>query len=283
MPSVPIPLDRPLALDVRPGGEIIVSGSCYLSHDGSTIDASTTYWPKDAPGGESRDPIGLIDAQASGMSLTSRDLDKHEAHFVYSGEPSAVCQAAGIQGACLVPTTMKLAVIRGIPQQEFLSKLKGASGCLTASVPEPPPLAPVVSVLPYLGAAAGLAAVMAGVWIALRVSKKRRESPAGQLLALARRVQGKLGGADVVLAAPLGRAVDTALSALRAGRVDPASAEGKRVASVLMRVETRLDSHAAETRAEQERDAADELVREVESALEAAEEASAIGAKTSLK
>ncbi len=105
-------------------------------------------------------------------------------------------------------------------------------------------------------------------------------SPAGQLLALARRVQGKLGSADVVVAAPLGRAVDTALRALKAGRVDPSSAEGKRVASVLMRVETTLDTHAAETRAEQEREAADELVREVESALEAAEETAAIGART---
>ena len=283
MPSVPIPLDRPLALDVRPGGEIVVTGSCYLSHDGSTIDAATTYWPKDAPGGESRDPVGLIDAQASGLSLVSRDPAKHEAHFVYSGEPSAVCQAAGMEGACLVPSTMKLAVIRGIPQAEFLSKLKGANGCLTVDVPEPPPLAAAAPALPYLGVAVGLGAMIVAIWIGLRVQKKRRESPAGQLLALARRVQSKLGGADVVLAAPLGRAVETALSALRAGRVDPSSAEGKRVASVLVRVESRLDSHAAETRAEQEREAADELVREVESALEAAEEASAIGAKTSMR
>lgn len=280
MPSVPLPLDRPLALDVRPGGEIVVTGSCYLSHDGSTLDAGTTQWPKEAPGGASRDPVGLVDAQASGLSLSSRDLDRHEFHYVYSGEPSAACQAAGIQGACVIPSTMKLAVSRGIPSAELLAKLKGANGCLTVEVPEPPPLAAAAPAVPYLGVAAGIGAAIVVGLVALRARKKRRESPAGQLLLLARRVQGKLRGADAVLAAPLTRAVETALSALAAGRVDPASAEGKRVASVLMRVETRLDSHAAEARAEQEREAADELVREVESALEAAEEASAIGGRT---
>src|SRR5262245_43963520 len=135
MPPVPIPLDRPLALDVRPGGEIIVSGTCYLSHDGSTLDAATTHWPKAAPGGASVDPIGLIDAQASGLTLSSRDLEAHQFHYVYGGQASAVCKAAGYDGACLVPTTMKLAVDRGIPSSELLAKLQGANGCLTAEVP----------------------------------------------------------------------------------------------------------------------------------------------------
>ena len=278
MPSVPLPLDRPLALDLRPGGEIVVTGSCYLSHDGSTIDAATTYWPKDAPGGESRDPIGLVDAAASGLELTSRA--SKEVRFVYSGQPSASCKAAGIDGACIIPSTMKLAVSRGIPSAELLTKLTGANGCLRVDIPDPSPLAPAAPALPYLGIALGLGAAIALGLIAVRVRKKRQASPAGQLLALARRVQGKLRGADAVLAAPLSRAVATALSALSAGRVDPASDEGKRVAAVLTRVETRLDSHAAEARADQEREAADELVREVESALEAAEEASAIGGRT---
>ena len=133
---------------------------------------------------------------------------------------------------------------------------------------------------PFLGVAAAIGAAVAVGLVALRMRKKRAESPAGQLLALARRVQGKVAGADAVVAAPLGRAVETAMRALKAGRVDPGSAEGKRVAALLLRVETQLDAKAAEARAEQEREAADELVREVESALEAAEEASALGART---
>lgn len=280
MPPTPLPLDRALAVDVRPGGEIIVRGSCHLSHDGSTIDAGTTRWPEDAPGGASIDPVGLIDAEASGLSLVSRDLEAHEFHYVASGEASAVCQAAGIPGVCLVPRTMKLSLDRNIPSAEFLSKLKGANGCLTVDVPAPPALAAVRPAYPFLGAAAGIAAAIAVGLVAFRIRKQRRTSPLGQLLALARRVQTKVQSADVVVAAPLGRAVETALRALKAGRVDPTSAEGRRVAAVLIRVETQLDAHAAETRAEQEREAADELVREVESALEAAEEASAIGART---
>ncbi len=44
-----------------------------------------------------------------------------------------------------------------------------------------------------------------------------------------------------------------------------------------MRVETALDQGAARERAEREQEIADELVREVESALEAADETKALG------
>ncbi|MEZ4302261.1 MAG: hypothetical protein R3B70_45455 [Polyangiaceae bacterium] len=280
MPPVPVPLDRPLPVNVRPGGEIVVTGECYLSHDGSKIDAATTHWPKEAPGGESVDPVGLIDAQASGLSLTSRDLAKHEYHYVFEGETPPACKAAGIEGACIVPSTMKLAVERGIPSAELLSKLKGANGCLTAEVPQPTVVAAGKATLPYLAIAAGIGAAALVGLVAIRMYRRRRASPMGQLLALARRVQNKVSTADAIVAAPLGRAVETALRSLRAGRVDPASAEGKRVAAVLLRVETQLDAQAAQARAEEEREAADELVREVESALEAAEEASALGSQT---
>lgn len=279
MPPAPIPLDRPLALDVRPGGEIVVSGACYLGHDGSTIDAATTTWPKETPGGASVDANGLIDAQASGLVLKERDVVNHVAKYVWSGEASAVCQAAGAK-ACLVPSTMKLAAKRQLMSADFLKSLSGANGCLTVEVPAPPALAPIAPAFPYLGVAAGIGAALVVGLVAWRARQKQKASPAGQLLALARRVQDKVAGADPVLAASLGRAVETAMKALRAGKVDPASAEGKRVAAVLLRVETRIDAHAAEAKAEEEKAAADELVREVESALEAAEEASAIGAKT---
>lgn len=280
MPPIPLPLDRPLPVNVRPGGELVVSGSCYLSHDGSVIDAASTTWPKEAPGGASVDAVGLVDAEASGLSITARDPVAHTAKYVYSGQPSEACAAAGIQGACVIPSTMKRALDRGLPRAEFLQKLKGANGCLLVEVPEPTVLATAAPAFPFLGVAAAIGAAVAVGLVALRLRKKRRESPAGQLLLLAKRVQNKVRGADAVIAAPLGRAVETAMRSLQAGRVDPSSSEGKRVAAVLLRVETQIDAQAAEARAEEERQAADELVREVESALEAAEEASALGART---
>jgi len=79
--------------------------------------------------------------------------------------------------------------------------------------------------------------------------------------------------ADPVRAAPLAPAIESVLKALRERKVDAPSAEGKRVAAVLRRVEVQLSEAEAKARAEEEQQAADELVREVESALEAAEEA----------
>ncbi|MBK8256427.1 MAG: hypothetical protein IPK82_27630 [Polyangiaceae bacterium] len=280
MPPVPVPLDRPLALNIRPGGEVVLTGTCYLSHDGSTIDAATTHWPKEKPGGASVDPVGLVDHAASGLSLSSRDLEKHEYHYVFGGEASPACRAAGIEGACIVPSTMKLAIDRGIPSAEFLQKLKGAQGCLVAEVPAPTVADVAKPAFPFLAVALGVVGAGTVAFFALRARKRSLESPAGQLLALAKRVQAKVAGADVVTAAPLARAVEIAMRALKGGRVDPSSPEGARVQAVLLRVETALDNKQKQERAEEEKKAADELVAEVESALEAAEEAANIGART---
>jgi hypothetical protein len=97
------------------------------------------------------------------------------------------------------------------------------------------------------------------------------------MLTLAARVREKLKRADAVVAAPLAPAIDAALRALRERRVDASSKEGKRVMAVLVRVDARLDDSVAQARAEEEQQAADELVQEVESALEAIDEANALG------
>lgn len=278
MPPVPVLLDATAVhVDVRPGGEVILTGHYYSTHDGSILDAATTTWPPTAPGGDSVDAKGVFDLGLGGFHLVSRDATTHEVHVRATGEAAPGCSAAGVAAPCLVVRTPVAARARMLTGSEFTRTLKGE---IQMEVVAPTIAAIAAPAFPFVGAGAAIVAAIFVGFLALRARKKKLTSPAGQLLALARRVQGKLGSADVVVAAPLGRAVDTALRALKAGRVDPSSAEGKRVASVLMRVETTLDTHAAETRAEQEREAADELVREVESALEAAEEASAIGAKT---
>jgi hypothetical protein len=279
MPPVPVPLDQAaIHVDVRPGGEVILTGSYYSTHDGTVLDAATTTWPPTAPGGDSVDAKGMFDLGLGGFHLVSRDPASHEVHVRATGDEAPGCTAAGVAAPCLVIRAPVAARARMLTSDEFARTLKGEIGM---EVVAPTIVQTAAPVFPFLGIGAGVVAAILVGFVALRARKRRMSSPTGQLLALARRVRSKLGGADVVLAAPLERAVDTAMRALEAGRVDPSSAEGKRVASVLMRVETTLDTHAAETRAEQEREAADELVREVESALEAAEEASAIGARTS--
>lgn len=262
---------------VRPGEEIILRGSFYSKHDGATIDAASTTWPADAPGGASVDSGGLIDFAGGGFHMTSRDAATHEIHAVATGNPAPLCAQAGVEAPCLPLRLLPLARSRFMTVNEWGATLVGGpqSGCLALEVPAHvlPAVAP--SSVPYLqagGVALGLAAAAALGWV---IQRRRGASPEGQLKALAKRVQGKLGKADPVLAAPLAPAIESVLRAVRERKVDAPSAEGKRVATVLRRVEAQLEEAAAKARAEEEQQAADELVREVESALEAAEEATA--------
>jgi hypothetical protein len=95
-------------------------------------------------------------------------------------------------------------------------------------------------------------------------------------------VQKKLSLADPVLAAPLAPAIERTALALRKGQVTAESTEGKRIAEVLEHVRVRLDASMQKARADEEQEAADELVREVQSALEAADEVAA-GARRDVK
>jgi hypothetical protein len=272
----PIGFDRPaIPVDVAPGGEIVLRGAFHSKHDGSIVDAATTTWPKEAPGGGSIDHGGLIDFEAGGFHMTSRDPVTHEVHAVAKTEPGQACAALGVSSPCLPLRLQKQAVGRLMTVSEWSSSLTGGGGAITLTVLNPPPYAPPPAAVPYVWGAVGLLAVgLAGV-LGARWRKRRATSPAGQLLALAKRVEDKLGRADAVLAAPLAPAVATALRSLKQRKVDASSTEGKRVAAVLMRVEERLDASAVEARADEEQRAADELVHEMEAAIEAADEVKA--------
>ena len=273
---IPIGLDAPaLHVDVRPSGEIVISGSYKSTFDGSEIDAATTTWPAGAPGGQSVDAGGLIDFAGGGFHVTSRDPATHIVHAVATDKPAPACAAAGVAAPCLPMRVLPQAQARLITMAEWRRSLNGQ---MSLEVLTPPVYAPAVEAasspaLRWGAAAVGVLAIAGIVWVARR---RQAASPTGQLLALARRVQGKLGSADRVLAAPLSPALTAALTAVRERRVDATSKEGKRVASVLSRVEATLDKAVHDARADQEREVADELVREVESALEAAAEAEAL-------
>ena len=272
--SIQIPLDRiAVPVSIEPGGEIVLRGAFHSKHDGSIVDAATTTWPAAAPGGASVDAGGLVDFEAGGFHMTSRDPVTHEVHAVAKSEPGQACAALGVSSPCLPLRLQKQAVSRLMTMGDWATSLKDGGGQITLTVLNPPPYAPPPAAVPYVWGAAGVLAIgIAGI-VAARWRKKRAESPAAQLVSLARRVQGKLAHADAVLAAPLAPAVAVALRSLRDRKVDATSAEGKRVAAILKRVESRLDESVDQQRAEEEQRAADELVREMESALEAADEA----------
>lgn len=274
---VQITLDKPaIHVDAPPGTDIVLRGFFTTRHDGKVIDAATTSWPKDAPGGASVDPVGFVNLEAGGMHLTSRDRDKHEVHAIVTGKGGEDCGQYGVAAPCLVMDS-RPAVSRGLTMKDWLATLDGPG--IVAELP-PPPVVPVApGAMPYLQAGAAIVVVGIAATIAWKWKKRRDASPDGQLLALARRVKEQIGKSDPVLAAPLAPAVDTALRALRDKRVDATSAEGKRVAEALRRVSLRIEASKRDERAAKEQEAADELVREMESALEAADEVERAHAK----
>jgi hypothetical protein len=268
--TVSVRLDVPaVGLPVEPGGEIVVRGAYHSSYDGSIVDAATTTWPPDAPGGASIDAAGLFDFEAGGFHVVARDPVKHEVHAVATGEPSQVCAALRVETPCLPLRAQKQAVSRLITAGDWMSSLRGG---ITVRVLSPPAYAPPPAAVPYLAVAGGLLVAALGAVFAARRWKRREASAHGQLARLVERVQGKLGQADPVLAALLAPAVATARRSLHRRRIDAGSAEGRRVAAAVLCVEARLDASARAVRSADEQQAADELVREMESALEAADE-----------
>jgi hypothetical protein len=268
---IKIPLDKPaLPVDASVGTEIVLTGSYTSRHDGSVIDAATTSWPANAPGGASVDAIGLIDLEAGGFRMTSRDIAKHEVHAIATESGGEACAAAGVSSPCLVLNKRIALQKRLMGWDDFKNSLTGS---MEVAVPQkaPPPFVPEPAV-PYLQIAAGILVggfLGMGAW---RWNKRRAGSPEGQLLALSRKVKAQLERADQVVAAPLKPTVDAAMKAIREKRVDASSKEGKRVADALRRVNERLEANMREEQAAKEQEAADELLREMESALEAAEE-----------
>jgi hypothetical protein len=270
-PIVALRLDGPpLHVDLPPGGEIVLRGSYRSSFDGTVIDAATTTWPADAPGGASIDPSGLVNLEAGGFHLVSRDAKTHEVHAIVTGKGGEACAAQGSAAPCLPLRLSELGLERrpvGIPRAELARSLQG--GIRVEGLP--PPVVPPAAT-PYLAFAGGALALGLAAAVAVRLMTRRAASPARQLVLLARRVRDKLDHADVVLAAPLRPAVDAALRSLQERRVRATSTEGARVRAVLLRVDARLDASRERAAADEEERAADELLREIDSAIEAADE-----------
>jgi hypothetical protein len=270
--TFPIHLERPAEhVDAEPGTRIVLRGVYRSSFDGSEIDAATTTWPDGAPGGGSVDAGGLVDLGAGGLRLVSRDPARHEVVAVVTDAPGRACEAAHVASPCIAIRSMAQARSRLLTTDEWARSLAGKITAEVVVPPPPPAYAPVTSALarPVVGAGA-LGTLLIGLFVVW--SARRKRSPIGRLRATIRRIERKLRSADASLSATLAPAIVRADAALRSSRIDPGSKEGRRITEVLERVELRLDEAAAHHRAAKEQRAADELVIEMESALEAARE-----------
>lgn len=263
-------------VDVEPGAEIHLKGS-VRSADGAIIDAASTTWPE-GEGPASVDSGGLVDLKGGGFHLSSRDPATHEVVAIATGEDAPACAAAGVKAPCIALRTLPLSRTRLMTREELTQSLTGKISVETLGKPElppPPPLQPVRDLVaqPAFQAAISVLLLALLASLAVLVQRRRKRSPRGQLEALIARVSSKLKTADAALAATLTPAVKKARALLDERRIDAASQEGQRVRDVLLRVELNLDETAQRTRAAKEQEAADELLIEVEAAVEAANEA----------
>lgn len=260
-------------VDVAPGGEVVLRGVLASTHDGSMVDAAITTFPDGAPGGGGVDGQGLVDFEAGGFHLLSRDAVRHEVHAIATGAEAPACAALGVVAPCLPLRYGEQAHSRLLTVDDWASSLKGG---LTVEVVAPPLYAPVAEEAflhaSDIVAGSAFALLVFGVLAIVRRRRRFAISPAGKLWSVAERVRGKLDDADPVLAAPLRPAMNIAARAIRRRRLDPTTPEGARVLGVLERVEQRLDAARAQATADEEREVADALVHEMEAALEASEE-----------
>lgn len=268
---VPIPLHTPaLPVEASPGTEVVLRGSLYSRHDGSRIDAASTSWPGDAPGGASVDSAGLFDFEAGGFHLVSHDLSSHVVHAVATGGPAPACDTLRVSSPCLPLRLGIQARSRLMDSHEWESSLSGA---VELQVDSPPAIPPAFTAWLPSAPAAGLAAcAIAAALIAWRTWRAHTRTPAARLTALARRVRRKLARSAPLLSATLSPSLESTLQAVRRGQVDAASTHGARISSTLEQLEQQIDDELSRERSEAERGRADDLAREVEIALDAARE-----------
>lgn len=271
------PDQQPLHVDLEPGATITFNGSYHSTYDGADVDAATTTWSSGAPGGASVDAGGLVDLEGGGFHLTSRDPVKHEVIAVSTGKEGSACKAAHVASPCIVMRTTPQARSRLITSADWTKSLVGG---MKAEILVPPPVPPPAVVEQATNFVTSPTGIGLGVGLFLAValttaalaSKAKRKDPMFPLLSTLGRIESKLPKADPAMRAALGPALVKARKTVKEGRVDARSAEGARLRVALQHLETRLDQSTAEARAAQEQQANDELLSEMQDAIEAARE-----------
>ncbi|MBI4704744.1 MAG: hypothetical protein HY744_26880, partial [Deltaproteobacteria bacterium] len=247
-------------------------GAFYSRHDGSVIDAAGTTWPATGPTGGAALPGGLVDLEAGGFELVSRDSATHEIAAVATGGPAPACELAGVTPPCLVLRADQQAHRRLLRTDEWAASLRGA---IQVQIPEPAGAAvptDAATAVPFAAATAAAALAATIVYLAYRRS---RRSHRARFLRLTRQVGRAIRRLDPVLAVVAAPAIEAARRATRRHRLDPASAEGQRVTRALETMQGELYTSSQRQLAAEQRELADDLVGRLQAALQAAAEASA--------
>lgn len=286
-PAIELSLQRAAEpIPVSPGEMITIAGSLYSSHDGSTIDAATTTWPDAAPGGASVDSGGLIDFDGGGFALVSRNGQSHVVTAVATGKAAPRCTEHGVSAPCLLLRTSEKAHSRLLTVEQYVATLKGGlrvEGAALAGAPElqgAAARARAEAGPSPLWAAGGALFGAVAVALALLALWRRWSTSAGRRLRRQIRQLGqKARRLDPVLAAVLVPELGRVQQAVHKGRLDPASADGRRVADALGRLESDLDESSRAERTQREKHTADALVQQLHGAVLAAVEAGGGGAQ----
>jgi hypothetical protein len=189
-------LERPVALQLPAGSDVVVQGAVRTSFDGAVFDAATRT--DTLPDGTTVTRTGgFYDLEAGGLRVVSTDARTHEVHLVASGADAPGCRALGLEGACLVPRVDALARERLMTRGEFLDSLTGDVS-VDAAAPTPPSF--IRSHAWDLGLLAALGLAALAVTIVTLVVKARRSSALGRVREAAREAHAAIG-ADADLAA----------------------------------------------------------------------------------
>lgn len=268
------PAEAARHVSISPGGELRFSGR-FVSSDGAVIDAATTSWPDGDHAGI--DPGGMVDFAGGGLRLTSRDPQTHEVVAIATGGDAPLCKAAGVASPCIALRLGPLAKSRLLTRDDMVSSLQGQ--ITVEHVAPPPPPEPNVArdaAKSPIGITVLLVALAASaMFLGWTVRRRSQASPIGRLRLLVRRVERKLSLADAALAATLRPVVKKALAVIEQKKV-PSAAQTARIHDALTRVEQCLDNIATSAVETRSREVADQLLFEMQSALDAAAEARAL-------
>jgi len=261
---------------------ITVSGSVYSHEDGATIDAAYTTWADGAPGGGSIDAGGLVDFAAGGFELVAADPSSHVVKAVATGGAAPACAIAQVSAPCLPLRLDRLAHSRLMPVAEWRASLRGElrveAPLAASSAAEPWPAAAHGSALAFvartLGLVLGVLALLALCCSLYRRWRRWAGSARRRFARLAHGVAHAAEQADPVLGKVLNPALRTAVQAVRDRRIDPLSAQGRRLEHAFEQLHLGLRAEAKRKQLEAERSAADGVAFEVEVAIETAAELS---------